>query len=356
MQDLGATYQIRLAEAIDLDSAETKVKFEQLFHPVKGAKTENISGFAWEQVDYFDTVSHAEKRKRWLEHNRQQKKEKGKGEMTEEDIPTEPNACTQNGVILTSMRHDRNHNGLWGQAQELREDFGAFAVAVLKGFGNTEEVILGNEVDTIAKHFKDLTGKALPTPASAVKIFLPTSVQGVNRIKSDSNQVGSGQKEDWLTLWLIAAGLHQYGISERIKVSDRDYDWRVVALEPQEINLDQYGETLDQLRKFNPPSGAYGVARFDAEMVLNFSLELLKHHPAKDNSQISEDIPKKRSRLRGRSIREFVSGFSGTHFGSKGQVYGVQEVFSLGLPNWIQPNSKEDINDYTTLLVIAQPR
>jgi hypothetical protein len=55
----------------------------------------------------------------------------------------------------------------------------------------------------------------LPTQSSAVKIFLPTAVQGVNRVKADSNKTDA-QKADWLSLWLIASGLFALGISERV--------------------------------------------------------------------------------------------------------------------------------------------
>ena len=36
--------------------------------------------------------------------------------------------------------------------------------------------------------------------------------------------------------------------------------------------------------------------------------------------------------------------------GSKGQVYGVKEVFSLGLPGWISPKTSEELADYHNIL------
>ncbi|HAG79688.1 MAG TPA: hypothetical protein DCL61_00655, partial [Cyanobacteria bacterium UBA12227] len=49
-------------------------------------------------------------------------------------------------------------------------------------------------------------------------------------------------------------------------------------------------------------------------------------------------------------INHFVSGFTGTHFGQKGQVYGVKELFNLGLPGWIQPTNSNELVDYHLVL------
>lgn len=341
LMNSGFSYRLQLGKGIEPETIAQTLKFDNLFQPVRGAKTEAIA-IPWEALDYFDTVQNTEKRNRYKEYLRQLRVEKGKLELAEEDIPPEPDARTQNGVILTSMRHDRNHNGLWEAAQTLREEFGALVAAILQAFD--AERPQDDPISSIAPNFKQLTGNNLPAPASAVKIFMPTAVQGVNRLKADNNKSSDSQKEEWISLWLIATGLFHYGISERI-----GDDWRVVALEPSDISLFRYGSVLDQLRKFNPPSGAYGIARFDAEMVLNFSLELLKYHPAKA-VQPTINNGQMRSRLRGQSIREQVGGFSGTHFGSKGQVYGVKEVFSLGIPNWICPSNADEVKEYEFVL------
>lgn len=175
---------------------------------------------------------------------------------------------------------------------------------------------------------------------------MPTSVQGINRLKADSNKTDS-QKSDWLELWLIAGGLFEFGLSERVKVGESTYDWRVVALNPKEISLNNYRTVLDDLRKLDPPGGGHGVARFDAELVLKLCRDLLNHHPARANQNAK--ITRRRSFSR--SIRDDISGFSGTHFNSKGQVYGVKETFSLGLPSWIKdPETADEIKQYQILL------
>ena len=115
--------------------------------------------------------------------------------------------------------------------------------------------------EQVAKIFQSQTGVSLPENASAVKIYFPTSVQGVNRTKADSNKVDS-QKIDWLSLWLIANGLFHFAISERIKIAESVYDWRVVVLEPKDISLQKYRAILNELRQFNPPGGGHGIARY----------------------------------------------------------------------------------------------
>ncbi|MBE9250958.1 hypothetical protein IQ226_17865 [Dolichospermum sp. LEGE 00240] len=77
---------------------------------------------------------------------------------------------------------------------------------------------------------------------------------------------------------MIAGGLFTFGIAERIKIAERVYDWRVVVLEPQDIQLSKYRQVLNKLRQLNPPSGGHGIARFDAELILRFCQELLNHH------------------------------------------------------------------------------
>lgn len=345
LADLGTSYRIQLKQDLAPDEIVSTLHYEDkaLMQPIKGDKTEAIADLDWSEVDFFDTKINTEIRNRYREFQRQSKREKL--QLADDDIPPEPDARTQNGVILTSMRHDRNHNALWKAGWDIQEHFGALVASLFKAFADSGEASKGDEVDQVATSFKIYTGERLPAIASAVKIFFPTSVQGVNRLKADTNKVdGSGQKEEWVLLWLIAAGLFEFGLAERIKVSDNTFDWRMVLLEPKEISLSNYRDVLDTVRKFNPPSGAHGVARFDAEMSIRLARELLKHHPEKDVDKST------RHRSRSPSMKEMVSGFSGTHFGSKGQVYGVKEVFSLGLPSWIRPESSEDIKHYQALL------
>jgi hypothetical protein len=199
------------------------------------------------------------------------------------------------------------------------------------------------ETEQVANLFKQATGCQLPTLASAVKIYFPTAVQGVSRVKADGNTF-TPQKADWLSLWLIANGLFTFGISERVKISDRTYDWRVTALNPNDISLEKYREVLNHLRQYNPPGGGHGIARFDAELVLKFCQSLLNYHPA-----IAE-LPDEDEFEIWESVNHFVNGFTGTHFGQKGQVYGVKDVFNLGLPGWISPSNSNELLDYHLVL------
>lgn len=343
----GSYYELKLVADLTVEEI-AQVQFFPLFPPVKGAKTD-VSNFPSESgIKFFDTVLESQKRQLYREWMKLPPSEKQKKREAEEAEPSF-NPRTQNGVILTSMRHDRNHNALWLAARELEPDFGALMAAIFEGFDAANHPDAQVAI-AIANAFKQRTGKSLPKPASAVKVFLPTSVQGVNRPKADSNQLGSSQTEEWVILWLIAAGLLEFGVSERVKVAESTYDWRVVALEPKEIRLFEYEEVLTDLRKTNPPSGAFGVARFDAEIVLKFCQTLLNFHPAKNVSVDVQSGGYKR-RGQGTSIKKIVGAFSGTHFNSKGQVYGVKEVFSLGLPDWIRPSDKQEIDEYQDVLL-----
>lgn len=336
--DEGVRYRLQLNKPADLEQFE-RLEYFDLFPVVAGAKTD--TSHLPEEVNFFNTVEHSEIRKVYREYLYQGGKKLDLGD----DAPSPPDPKTQSGVILTSMRHDRNHNGLWEEAWKLQDHFGILVSSIFEVF-STPERIEASEAEVIADLFKHRTGKKLPTQASAVKVFVPTAVQGVNRVKADSNKSSDSQKESWLYLWLIAAGLFEFGLAERVKVAESSYDWRVVALEPRDISLVQYRTVLDQLRRTNPPGGGHGVARFDAELVLKFSQELLNRHPAQEKSE----LPTRRQRFRGSSVKDYVTGFSGTHFGSKGQVYGVKEVFSLGLPSWIRPETKDDILAYSKVL------
>lgn len=341
--DRGTSYELKLDEAITADEA-ANLAFFNLFQPVKGAKTD-VSGIP-PDTEVFDTVKESQERARYREWMKLSATEKRKLQEAEQPEPAfDPRA--QNGVILTSMRHDRNHNALWLSAFELQSDFGSLLAAILEAFDATHAPG-ANVAQSVATLFKQRSGKSLPKPGSAVKVFLPTSVQGVNRLKADNNQVGSSQTEEWVLLWLIAAGLMEFGLSERVKVAESTYDWRVVALEPKEISLFDYSTALTELRKTNPPSGGFGIARFDAEMVLKFCQQLLNAHPAHN---IATQLEGRRQRGRGTSIKRMVCGFSGTHFNSKGQVYGVKEVFSLGLPDWIRPSNRPEVNEYQDVLI-----
>ncbi len=336
--DEGSGYALVCDRAIDVDAiAHLPPGNPNPFPPVRGAKTD-LAKLPLAAVSVFDVVGQTERRRAYREYRSQQRLATDRPE----EMPEPPDARTQNGAILTSMRHDRNHNDLWLGAWELREHYGLLVAELIRAF--SQEPPLDHEA-AIAQVVARLraVGCAVPTQASAVKIYLPTTVQGVNRVKADTNKVDS-LKVDWLSLWLIAAGLFQLGFAERVKVADRVYDWRVVGLSPKDIELQTYWDLLDRLRQVNPPGAGYGVARFDAELILRFCQELLDHHPAKAQRQQS------RRRSRGRPLSDFVTGFSGTHFGSKGQVYGVKEVFSLGLPRWIAPVDYQEVVDYQGVL------
>jgi hypothetical protein len=345
LADLGTAYQIQFAQELDLNEIVADLTFEPLFLPVKGDKTDAMVGLDWSDIaKVFNTKKNTEIRKIYRAFQQQSKQLKQ--ELSEEERPPEPDPRTQNGVTLTSMRHDRNHNGIWKAAYDIQDHFGALVASIFRVFAGLDGAeSQPDPFQQIADYFKTYTGEKLPADASAVKIFFPTYVQGVNREKADSNKVdGSSQKEPWVMLWLIAAGLFEFGIAERIKVADNTFDWRVVLLEPRQIRLFHYRKVLDEVRKFSPPTGAHGVARFDAELSLRLSQKLLTYHPAKE---VDQPVSHRKRRT---SLKEMVSGFSGTHFGSKGQVYGVKEVFSLGLPDWIHPNNAEEIKSYQALL------
>ena len=311
--DEGICYQIQFNKPMDLSKIKS-VSYFDLFPIVAGAKTktEKIP----KEIHYFSTVENSQARSLFKTLPRKIR------EKWREDVPDPPDSRTQNGTILTSMRHDRNHNGLWEEAWKLREHFGELVSTTLEVFSDRDIVLQDSAVDSIAKTFKQKTGEKLPTQASAVKIYMPSSIQGINRVLADG--IGSNsQKDAWLNLWLIAKGLFDFAVSERIKITDKTFDWRVVVLEPRDISLNHYRSVLNDLRKKSLIGSGYGIARFDAELALRFSQEML-------------NLSCKTSRK-----PKLVSFFRGSHFGSKGQVYGLKDIFSLGLPNWIKVSSDE---------------
>lgn len=331
----GRQFRIEFKQPVALD-AIASLSYFSAFRPVCGAKSDRSQ--LPEEITIFDVVKEGEIRKVYRDYQFQIR---GKGQRSEE-TPPPPDPRTQNGAVLTSMRHDKNHNELWLDGWKLGENFGAFIAALLQAFG--EKVSPRAEIsERVAELYKLKTGEKLSVQASAVKIYLPVAVQGVSRVKADSNKVDP-QKADWLSLWLIASGLFQFGISERVKVGDRSYDWRVTALEPEDIQLSKYREILDGLRKYNPPGGGHGIARFDAELVLKFCQALLNNHQAQADGETEDELDI------WEPINHFVGRFKGTHFGQKGQVYGVKDIFSLGLPGWISPENSQELLDYQLVL------
>jgi hypothetical protein len=331
--DRGTAYILQFKQPIDIEPI-TKIRYADPFPVVKGKNTDTSQ--IPQDVEIFDTVEQSNTRKVYRDFLFQQR---GKIENSEE-APKPPDSRTQNGVFLAQMRCDRNHNDLWLDSWELQENYGALIAALFEGFSQED-----GGVEKVVEIFYKNTGCKLPSKASAVKVYLPTSVQGVNRIKADSNQFDP-RKADWLSLWLIATGLFHYGIAERVKISDRVFDWRVVSLQPYDIQFQNYCSVIKKLLVYNPPGGGHGIARFDAELVLRFCQELLDYH------SVSKDIeePEDEFDIFDKPVNQFVSNFAGTHFGSKGQVYGVKEIFSLGLPAWIHPRNKEELYEYHNTL------
>ncbi|MBE9097456.1 hypothetical protein [Tychonema sp. LEGE 07203] len=330
--DEGRRYCIQFKKPVNLQ-AISQLTYADAFPPVCGAKTDRTQIPA--DTTIFDTVKNTEIRKLYRDYLFQQR---GKPEFTEES-PKPPDPRTQNGTILVSVRHDKNHNDLWLQGRNLSNNYGKFIVALFQGFSLDST----SQTQQVYALFKEATKEKLFETANAVKIYLPTAVQGVNRIKADSNKTDP-QKIDGLSLWLIAGGLFNFALCDRIKISDSAYDWRAVALEPSNISLGEYRKVLDTLRVYNPPGGGHGIARFDAELVLKLCQTLLNNHPAEAENQVEDELEI------WESVDRFIGGFSGTHFGSKGQVYGVKDIFTLGLPGWICPQTNDEIVDYQSVL------
>lgn len=336
--DEGTRYCIQFKKSVNLKPI-AKLVYADPFPPVRGQKTDPSK--IPDETTPFKTVEQGEARKLYREYLFQNR---GKAQWGE-DAPKPPDPRTQNGVILTSMRHDRNHNDLWHEGWKLKHNYGLLIGSLLQAFSQQTHSSLNTEVHRVADLFQQATGCKLPAQASAVKIYLPTAVQGVSRVKADGNKTDP-QKVDWLSLWLIASGLFTFGISERVKIADRVYDWRVTALDPKDIQFGKYQDVLRSLRQHNPPGGGHGIARFDAELVLRFCQTLLNNHEAQAKEKPEDELD-----FWGESVSEFVGGFTGTHFGQKGQVYGVKEVFSLGLPGWIRPENYQELLDYQTVLL-----
>ncbi len=334
--DEGTRYRIQFKKPVNLEPIAL-LSYTNPFPPVCGKKTDRSK--LPPETPIFDVVEQSEIRKLYREYLYQNHA----AVETGEDTPKPPHPSTQNGAILTSMRHDKNHNELWLHGWEQRDNYGVLVASIFKAFSQEKPSTVETETEQVANLFKQATRCQLPTLASAVKVYFPTAIQGVNRVKADGNKFDS-QKADWLSLWLIANGLFTFGISERIKISDRTFDWRVTALEPKDISLTKYREVLNHLRQYNPPGGGHGIARFDVELVLRFCQSLLNYHQAQASAQSEDEFEI------WESVNNFVSSFTGTHFGQKGQVYGVKEVFTLGLPGWISPSNSSELIDYHLVL------
>ena len=123
--DKGTAYVIQFKKAVNIESI-SELTYSNPFPPVKGKNTD-ISKIPAE-VKPFDTVEEGRIRKLYREFLFQQR---GKTENREES-PKPPDYRTQNGVFLTSMRCDRNHNKLWFDCWELRENYGFFIAALSK--------------------------------------------------------------------------------------------------------------------------------------------------------------------------------------------------------------------------------
>jgi len=335
--DEGSHYHIQFKRSIQLELLK-KLEYTDMFPPVT-SRTIKADSFP-DNTTPFDTVLESEARqvyRNFIFENR------GKV-RTNEETPTPPDPRVQNGVSLTSLRHAKNHNDLWESGREIQDNYGYLVISLIESFSRKIYDTSSQDTEAVANLFKKYTNSKLPKSVSAVKIYLPTSVEGVNRIKADSNN--NDRKEvDWLLLWLIANGFFTYGISEVIKVADRKYDRIAIALCPHDISLQRYEAVLDEFRKYETPNSSHGAARFDAELVIRFCQRLLKHHNSNADVDDQED-----DFLIGQPINHFVGGFSCTHFGSKGQVYGVKSLFSLGLPSWIHPANFDELDGYQAVL------
>lgn len=160
--DAGTNYRIQFAKAIDI-AAFAQLNYTNPFPPVKGQKTDESQ--IPSETSFFDVVKEGEKRKLYQQYRYQTG---GKGEWSEE-VPKPSDPRTQNGAILVSMRHDRNHNSLWLESWKLKDHYGSLVTALCQSFAQNNHTQSTSEI--VAELFFQQTGVKLPETAAAVKMF-----------------------------------------------------------------------------------------------------------------------------------------------------------------------------------------
>ncbi|MDY7022581.1 MAG: hypothetical protein SWJ54_14700, partial [Cyanobacteriota bacterium] len=145
LKDVGTHYQLELKAEVDLQ-AISQLEYSDPFPFVFGKKTDQ-SKFSTQVSTSFDVVENSERRKRFRDYQFQNRKSKNAAD----DAPDPPDSRTQNGAILTSMRHDRNHNDLLLKFGELREYYGVLVATILEGFS----LKIDNPVDRICQLFQE---------------------------------------------------------------------------------------------------------------------------------------------------------------------------------------------------------
>ena len=133
--DEGTRYRIQFKKPVNLEPI-AQLNYTNLFPPVCGQKTDRDK--LPPETPIFDVVKQTESRKLYREYLFQTRNKPG----TEEDTPKPPHPSTQNGAILTSLRHDRNHNDLWLQGWELRDNYGALITSILQAFSEETHAVL----------------------------------------------------------------------------------------------------------------------------------------------------------------------------------------------------------------------
>jgi hypothetical protein len=333
--DEGTRYRIEFKKPVDL-GAIAQLSYTDPFPPVCGRTTDRSQ--IPNDAEIFDTVVKSQERRLYWNAKFKNRVQTDTGEY----IP-DPDPKTQNGVALTAMRSDKNHNGIWQEGRKVQDSYTYLITALLEAFSQEFYLNKNGDFEAVAALFKEKTQSQLPEQVRAVQVYVPIAVEGINRVKADGNTVMYRKKADWSMLWLIANGFFTFAISEIVKVASKN-ELRILALEPQDISFSKYQRVLADLRKFNNLSGIHGTARFDAELVLLVCKEILKYHQSQATEKPENDLDIRKP------INQFIGGFAGTGFVSKGQVYGVKELFYLGLPGWIHPSNYQQIADYKTAL------
>ncbi|AFZ22190.1 CRISPR system precrRNA processing endoribonuclease RAMP protein Cas6 [Allocoleopsis franciscana] len=170
--DEGTHYRIQFKKPVNLESIAL-LAYTNPFPPVCGKKTDRSQ--LPPETPIFDVVEWGEVRKLYREYLYQNH---GRRE-TGEDTPKPPHPSTQNSAILTSMRHDKNHNKLWLIGWELRDHYGILLTSIFQAFSQSDRSTLKTATERVAELFFAATGCKLSLQASAVKVYLPTSIQGV---------------------------------------------------------------------------------------------------------------------------------------------------------------------------------
>ncbi|WP_322815796.1 hypothetical protein [Chloroflexus sp.] len=201
---------------------------------------------------------------------------------------------------------------------------------------------LPNDQEGAEKHWAavcKLHGLHHTKQLSASQVINPTQGKGTANGKAIFAKPGN-LRNFWLTEYLKWVGLRWAGFTRLIRDSK---DRKIYVLAPNRLDWHDHHGIREEFRRLMVGSG--GAIQLDVLAALNYTKAILNYTAVKDDESLFVQIFGSHQ-----GVNRLVYGLDSAYYKNLGQSAAVMNIARIGLPAWVQPRVRQDIQLYQSMI------